>query len=257
MRNIVISNSFLKVHLLILIILSACSDKPTGENSDPVKTQQPVVEKKEEVEASPGPLEKSLIEQGLVNIQQVDTSILVDLKYSTEDNFFGADVYGDLTKAYLPEDVAFKLKKAHLMLQELYPTCRFMVFDAVRPHGVQQILWRSLDSIPPLNRAAYVADPAEGSLHNYGCAIDLSIFDLAADSLLDMGTKYDYFGALAYPRKEDYLLSEGLLTLKQVENRKILRGVMEKAGFTPITSEWWHFNSTSLANAKIKYPRIE
>ncbi len=233
----------------------SCTSEHNSNETEDISEKPLVVSHSEPSE--PGVLELSLQKQGLINIQMVDSSILVDLKYSTTENFFGADVYGDLTNAYLPEDVAIKLKRANDLLKSDFPGYRLLVFDAVRPHGVQQILWRSLDSIPPMTRKAYVADPAEGSLHNYGCAIDLSIYDLKADTLLDMGTSYDYFGDLAYPRKEDAMLAAGLLTEKQINNRELLRGVMIRAGFSPITSEWWHFNSTSLAAAKRNYPRIE
>ncbi len=243
-----------KAVLLFLFAAVACKSRP--EETKSVKVELPEEARPKE-QAGPGLLERSLIEQGLIDIQSVDSTILVDLKYSTTDNFFGADVYNDLTRAYLPPDVSEKLRRAHDFLKEANPNYRFMVFDGVRPHGVQQILWRTLDSIPPLNRKAYVADPAEGSLHNYGCAVDLSVFDLVADTLLDMGTQYDYFGDLAYPRKEQWLLQQGLLSQIQIENRQVLRSAMQRAGFTAITSEWWHFNSTSLANAKTRYKRID
>jgi D-alanyl-D-alanine dipeptidase len=243
-----------KVRFLFMVCLLACDSEERNSEKPTYETELSDIQEKDAV---PGFFEQSLLDQGLVDIQLVDSSLLVDLKYSTEDNFFGIDVYGELTKAYLPEDVALKLKAAHTYLKEENPGYRLLVFDAVRPHAVQKILWRTLDSIPPMNRKAYVADPAEGSLHNYGCAVDLSVYDVERDTLLDMGTKYDYFGDLAYPRKEDFFLSNGLLTLEQVKNRKTLRTVMERAGFMPITSEWWHFNSTTLNQAKDNYKRIE
>lgn len=72
-----------------------------------------------------------------------------------------------------------------------------------------------------------------------------------------MGTKYDYFGHLAYPRLENQMLQEGNLTEKQVENRQLLRKVMQSAGFEPITSEWWHFNYCSRKKAKELYKIVE
>ncbi|AWW00842.1 peptidase M15 [Arcticibacterium luteifluviistationis] len=197
-----------------------------------------------------------MLAQGLVDIQKNAPLILVDLKYSTTDNFFGKDVYGTLEKAFLPEAVAKKLRLASDSLISKRPSLRLMVFDAVRPHKVQQILWDALDSLPVNVRKAYVADPAVGSLHNYGCAIDLSIYDVSKDSLLDMGTKYDYFGYLAYPRKEIEMLAQGLLNQEQIDNREVLRSIMIQAGFMPISSEWWHFNSTTLVRAKQDFSLI-
>lgn len=204
-----------------------------------------------------GTFEQNLIDQGLTNIQEIDSTILVDLKYSTIDNFFGKDVYGNLEKAYLPLDVSEKLLAVNRQLRRENPNFRLMVFDAVRPQSIQQILWDALDTIPVNVRKAYVADPKIGSLHNYGCAVDLSIFDLSTDSLLDMGTNYDYFGYLAYPRKEDEMLAKGLLSKDQIENRLVLRNLMRNGGFISIKSEWWHFNSVSLENAQREYPLIK
>ncbi|MFT7247348.1 MAG: D-alanyl-D-alanine dipeptidase, partial [Arcticibacterium sp.] len=137
------------------------------------------------------------------------------------------------------------------------PKYRLLIFDAVRPHNVQRILWMALDSLPVNVRKAYVADPEKGSLHNYGCAVDLSIYDTQKDSLLDMGTTYDYFGYLAYPRKETEMLEKRLLSEGHIANREVLRSVMKGAGFRSIRSEWWHFNSTTLAFAQLNYPLIQ
>lgn len=202
-------------------------------------------------------LEKTLIKQNLANIQEVDSTIMVELKYSTTDNFFGEDVYGTLTNAYLQPDVAEQLKEAQQLLQKEYPNYALLVYDGVRPHSVQKILWNKLDSIPAKEREAYVANPKKGSIHNYGCAVDLTIYDNNSDSTLDMGTKYDFFGYLAYPRKEKEYLSNGLLNQKQIDNRALLRRVMMKSGFTPITSEWWHFNSISRTKAERTYRIIK
>ncbi len=221
-------------------------------DSLPVVSERPLV-----LETIIGDFEQSLIDQGLVNLQQVDSTILVDLKYSTQDNFFKEDVYQDLENAYLPIEVAQMLLSANSQLQAKFPDYRLLVFDAVRPHNIQRILWEALDSLPVNLRKAYVADPDLGSLHNYGCAVDLSIYDLRKDTLLDMGTKYDYFGYLAYPRKEAEMLEKDMLKSYHISNRNLLRRVMQSAGFRTIRSEWWHFNSTTLTEAKEKFLLIE
>lgn len=241
---------------LMILMITACQNET--EEKELKSYQIKINETKSPPEmAVTGSFEQSLIDQGLVDIQEVDPSIYVDLKYSTTDNFFQQDVYQELTRAYLPEDVAKDLRTANEVLKNEYSGYRLMVFDAVRPHRIQTILWDALDSIPPANRKAFVADPALGSLHNYGCAVDLSIYDIETDTLLDMGTKYDYFGYLAYPRMEEEMLGSGRLTQAQIVNRRLLRKVMQKAGFSPINSEWWHFNATSLALAKQKYKLID
>lgn len=203
-----------------------------------------------------GELEKSLLAAGLVNIQEVIPEALVELKYSTTDNFFGTDVYGDLTNAYLQPEVAEMLKKAYDILQERYPELTLLIYDGVRPRSVQQILWDNLDkpdSIKPL----YVADPTKGGLHNYGVAVDLTLAEKSSGEALDMGTTYDFFGYPAYPDREDQMLSEGKITQAHVNNRKKLRVVMNGAGFSGIGSEWWHFNAFSRKEAAQKFDIVE
>lgn len=221
-----------------------------------------VEEIKNKVEETPSDLsdltdlEKTLIAQGLVNIEDLIPSLKVELKYSTTDNFFGEDVYGDLTKAYLQPEVADRLKKATEMLQNEYPNLTLLVYDGARPLSVQRILWESLDkpdSIKPL----YVADPKVGGLHNYGVAVDLTIYDVEAGKPLDMGTAYDFFGYEAYPDRELEMMAEGKISRSQVANREILRKVMKAAGFSGIGSEWWHFNAFSREEAGKKFKLVE
>lgn len=234
----------------VFLVNWQCHDKPTVSEKKEKKTVDSIA-----VSAKPAlsALETQLITQGLVNIQAIDTTLMVDLKYSTTDNFFGEDVYGELTQAYLQPDVAEKLKNASLALQTKYPTYRLLIYDAVRPHAIQKVLWEKLDTLPIKKRENFVANPRKSSIHSYGCAVDLTIYDNARDSVLDMGTKYDFFGYLAYPRKENEMLQKKLLTPQQVENRLVLRKVMTDAGFEEITSEWWHFNAALLKDAKGKY----
>lgn len=204
------------------------------------------------VEANLPALEKTLIDQGLVDIEKVIPGIQVELKYSTEDNFFGQDVYGDHVRCYVQPIVAEMLAKAQASLQKEYPNLTLLVYDGVRPLSVQQILWDSLDK-PDSVKPLYVADPKVGGLHNYGVAVDLTIFDTQADSVLDMGTTYDYFGYPAYPDREKQMLAEGKITQTHIANREILRKVMKGAGFTGIGSEWWHFNAFSRKEAGEKF----
>ncbi|MBC7922349.1 MAG: M15 family metallopeptidase [Ferruginibacter sp.] len=199
--------------------------------------------------------EQSLKNAGLVDVQTLDPAILVDLKYSTTDNFVGVDVYGDLTRAYLQTVPAQKLVKAQQLLVESRPGYHLLIYDAARPRRVQQILWDTLKK-PPRLKPLYVADPKEGSIHNYGAAVDLTIADERGQPL-DMGTSFDFFGELAYPTKEDSLVKLGKLTLRQITNRRTLREVMRRAGFAPIDSEWWHFNAMSLERCKQEYGIIE
>lgn len=206
-------------------------------------------------------LETAMIRQGLVDVQKIDPAILVELKYSTTDNFVGKDVYGDLTRAYMQPMAAQKLALASKYLLAHYPDLRLLVYDAARPRSAQWKLWNALPDLPERERQKYVADPRKGSIHNYGCAVDLTIArkDPRTGRVepLDMGTNYDFFGELAYPSKENYLAKLGKLTHQQLDNRQMLRTAMRRGGFTPIDYEWWHFNAVSRANAKKMFRIID
>lgn len=204
------------------------------------------------------PVEQKILDQGLVNIQTVNPEILVELKYATPDNFMKKNVYGELTHAYLQPEMANRLSSASLFLQKENPGFKLLVYDAARPNSAQYKLWDALDDlkIPARSKTQYVADPKIGSNHNFGCAIDLTVVD-QNEKPLDMGTPYDFFGPLAYPRSEQEMLRQGKLTSKQIANRNILRKAMVKAGFTVNTTEWWHFDGMSKKQARAKYGMIK
>jgi zinc D-Ala-D-Ala dipeptidase len=245
----------MKIHLwafivYAFIIAQSCTNTQR-ETIDLVKETEITISKISTNDSIIGKaIEDSLINQGLVNIQNDISNIMVDLKYSTADNFFKKDVYGSFSNAYLQKTPAEALKKAQKYLTEINPNYVLIIYDAARPLHIQQVLWDALDSIPPAKRKDFVADPTEGSIHNYGCAVDLSIFDIKTQKPLEMGTAYDFFGPLAYPKFESKMLLNGELTEESLENRKLLRKVMRFSGFEPITSEWWHFNFYSRSKAK-------
>ena len=192
----------------------------------------------------------------VVNIQELDPTILVDLRYSSKNNFLKKDMYGDLEECFLRRKPAEMLCQANKYLKASHPELRLLVFDGLRTRSVQKKLWDALDTIPISERTQFVTDPKKGSIHNYGAAVDLTLA-LENGSELDMGTKYDHFGELAFPVLEDSLLALGKLTDKQIENRTILRKVMTKAGFSTIDSEWWHFDAFSYNETKNKYTIVE
>jgi zinc D-Ala-D-Ala dipeptidase len=200
--------------------------------------------------------EQKMRQQGLVDIQEIDPSILVNLKYSTTDNFVGKDVYGCITQCFLQKRPAEMLSKASDLLQQKHRNYRLLVYDGGRPLSIQKVLWNSLTQYSPRQRATYVANPVEGSIHNYGSAVDLTIAT-ADGTPLDMGTKYDFFGELAYPKKESYFLKIKKLSYQQVANRQLLRNIMKAAGYMPIDYEWWHFNAMSRQTAKATYRIIQ
>ncbi len=91
-------------------------------------------------------------------------------------------------------------------------------------------------------------------MHNYGLAVDLSICNTKGDTI-SMGTVIDYMGPKAHINTENQMLKNGQLTQEAVSNRQLLRNVMKEAGFTPLASEWWHFNLVNRSTAK-KYYKV-
>lgn len=202
-------------------------------------------------------LEQRIIEAGLIDIQEVDSSLMVDVKYSSQDNFMKIDLYGHLNKIYLQKEVAERLSLAQKALKEKDSTLSLLVYDGVRPLSVQKRMWKALDTIPFHERIKFVSNPKNGSIHNYGCAVDLTIFDLESNEILDMGAGYDDLRKIAYPRYEQAYLESGELTKEQYENRVLLRSVMRKGGFWVIQTEWWHFNAFTREKAKELYKVVE
>lgn len=248
----------MKNYILFILIISLLSCSEEAEKTPIKETVKPKITTKKTVKKpvfsrKKSVLELALIKQGLVNMQQLDSTIHVKLMYSTTDNFVGQDMYGDFDQAYLYPKPAQKLLKAQQLLKAIDSSYALIIYDAVRPLHIQQKMWDAL-KIPFKEKIKFLSNPKNGSIHNYGSAVDLSI--LKNNIPLDMGTPYDYLGKLAYPRLENQLLKAGKLTQEQVDNRKLLRKVMFQAGFTGITTEWWHFNSLKRRDAKKKYAVI-
>ncbi len=183
--------------------------------------------------------------------------VLIDLRYAGINNFMRTDLYGPIygsnPKVFLHKDAAAKLLKAVKFLQKEKPGWSFLIFDALRPRSVQWKMWEKVKDTP---QRKYVADPAIGSPHNYGMAVDIGLTD-GKHGELDMGTGFDSFTPLAEPRLEKKLLKMGKLTQQQVANRLILHKVMTDAGFLPISHEWWHFNALPEPEIRKKYRIVE
>ncbi len=199
-------------------------------------------------------LERIYLAYGLINVQQLDSTIMVSLKYAQTDNFLKRNLYGDIRTAYLQKDAAEKLARASALLRSWHPDLRLVVLDAARPLSIQKQMWVDV-TLPNGEKEKFVANPDLGSLHNFGAAVDVTLAK-SDGTLLDMGTPYDTFSELAYTVNEDALIKKGKLTVEQVNNRRILRKAMTAAGFMPIETEWWHFNSCSRKFARANYPLI-
>jgi D-alanyl-D-alanine dipeptidase len=162
---------------------------------------------------------------GFVEIQRLDSTILLDIRYATANNFTGSKIY-DCPRCFLRPETARALVRAQKKLQT--QGLGLKLFDCYRPRPYQQRLW---DKVPDPN---YVMPPAKGSMHSRGAAVDLTLVD-AKGKELDMGTPYDFFGPKAH---YDYTK----LPAKVLENRRLLRRTMEAVGLKGIRTEWWHFS---------------
>ena len=125
----------------------------------------------------------------------------------------------------------------------------------MRPLSVQWQMWNALDTIPVIHRGKFVSNPKNGSVHNYGAAVDLTICDQHRKPL-DMGAGYDDIRKIAYPSLESEFLASGELNELQISNRKLLRRTLKSQGFSNIPTEWWHFNAYPRAIAKSKFQLI-
>ncbi len=202
------------------------------------------------------PVEEAFINAGLVDVHTLDTSINVDLRYGSTNNFMGIDLYQGLNKCYLQPAVAAMLVKAQKTLKDRNKSLTLVVWDAARPQSVQIKMWKLAVPPPGVSKSLFVSNPAYGSIHNFGCALDVTIADIN-DQLLDMGTDIDHFGREAWPVEEQRMLKDGKLTLEQVTNRNLLRSVMYEAGFWNIQTEWWHFNAMRREAARQRYRIIK
>lgn len=243
------------IFLLPFFTFSCLNKAEVNHNkSDNVDTVRSEAIKVEELQVpSKSSMAVYLEEQGLVNIHSLDSTIRVDLKYATIDNFTKEVLYDDLTEAYLHPIAAQKLTKAQQLLKEIDPDLSLLVYDAGRPMSVQKKMYKVVQNTP---YKEYVADPTKTGMHNYGMAVDLTICD-SHGLALDMGTPFDFFGKAAGINNEEQLVNEGLLTREQIANRKLLRKVMTEAGFITIRGEWWHFNAGSRTEAKSNTKLIE
>jgi D-alanyl-D-alanine dipeptidase len=255
----------LSILLVILGFMCSCSDIAVTKQQSPISVKDSsafVVHSMEKQEPLSGDssiitseAESSFLKAGLQDVQLLDPSIRVNLKYASNDNFMGRNLYGNLRKAYLQPEVAAKVVRAQQLLKTRFPYYSLVIYDAVRPFHIQKMMWDSL-KMPGGVKQQYLSAPDQGSLHNYGVAVDVGLVSDDGQEL-DMGTKFDYFGELAHTNTEDKLMEEGKLTHRQLLNRLLLRSVMSEAGITPIETEWWHFNACSRTDAANRFKMIE
>lgn len=165
------------------------------------------------------------IEDKFVNIKTLSPEILLDMKYATADNFLGQVVY-DCAECYLRKATAQALVAAQKDFVARGYSLK--LFDCYRPLSVQKKMWKILPG------THYVANPAKGSKHNRGAAVDLTLVEIATGKEVDMGTPFDTFSPKAHHSYTD-------LPKEVLVHRQLLKEVLGKHNFKPIFSEWWHY----------------
>ncbi|MGZ8259597.1 MAG: M15 family metallopeptidase [Caldimonas sp.] len=179
--------------------------------------------------------------------------IAVDLRYASPHNFVGRDLYAGLDCAWLHAHAAASLAFAAASLAAAAPGHRLLVLDALRPHRVQIELWNHLDGS---GLRQYVADPARGSIHSFGMAVDATLVD-ADGRELDMGSGFDEMTELSHPQHESRNLASGDLTAEQLRARGLLRGAFTAAGFRGVAHEWWHFEMLDREHVRRHFLRVD
>jgi len=170
-----------------------------------------------------------------VLLKSLSSDFVFDMKYATPDNFLKQAVY-ECGECYLRKKTAEALVKANEEFKTL--GYRIKLFDCYRPLEVQKKMWKILPG------THYVANPAKGSKHNRGAAVDLTLVDKDGKEL-DMGTPFDFFGEKAHHTCTT-------LSKKVLKNRKLLKDILNKYNFKSIYSEWWHYEYRPEMQSKVE-----
>ncbi len=240
--------------IVFLVFVSCKNEKPADQIRQKVHTAQDVgIDSITTIKKEYTTYEDSLLQLGLLDAGKIE-GVIVHLQYATSDNFTQQQLYHRINHAFLRPIAYKKLEKAVDYLQQEYPNYGLLIYDALRPNAIQHKMWAIVKGTP---QQKYVASPYRGSIHNFGCAVDLTIIDLSNQKVLDMGSPYDYFGAKAEYRYNDQLMRSGEITKEAYQNRILLRRIMKQASFQPINSEWWHFNALNKNATRQKFTMIK
>ncbi|MDZ4700084.1 MAG: serine hydrolase [Rhodothermales bacterium] len=203
--------------------------EPDGGATFKINPVRPVETLRSEAMAATPPAQPdSLRAPDLVELSTLDPTFKLDIRYATTNNFMGA-VFYQQPRAFLQRPAAEALVRAGAELKK--QGLGIVVYDGYRPWAVTKMFWEAT----PEHQHDFVADPAKGSRHNRGCAIDIGLYDLATGNLVPMPSGYDEFSPRAFP---DYPGGSAL----ERWHRELLRDIMEEAGFTVYEWEWWHFD---------------
>lgn len=225
----IMKNLSFYLFLFVSILMISCKSK-----SNLVINNEILMVNKTEKIYNPLLINQEISDTTFVNLKEYSKDFVYDMKYATSDNFLKAKVY-DCGECFL----RFKTIKALIEANNSFIKLGFKIklYDCYRPLDVQKKMWEIVPN------PTYVANPAKGSIHNKGGAVDISLVDLFGNEL-DMGTKFDFFGEEA---SHNYLKFPD----KILENRKLLKSVMIKTKFNSFDSEWWHYNLQSALTDKV------
>lgn len=179
----------------------------------------------------------------LIEVASLDDTIKLDIRYATTNNFMNA-VFYQQPRAFMQRQAAEALVRAHRRLKPL--GYGLLIHDAYRPWFVTKMFWDAT----PQDMKIFVANPASGSRHNRGCAVDLTLYDLDSGEPIPMGAGYDEFSTRSFP---DYEVASS----RQRWHRELLRHAMEREGFTIYEFEWWHFDFGEWQNYTIQNTPFE
>ena len=171
----------------------------------------------------------------LVEVKKLIPNVVLDIRYATTNNFTGQKLY-ESNRTFLRRAVAEKLRAAQREFNRAGVGLK--IYDAYRPISVQKKMW----AIFP--QEGYVANPAKGSRHNRGAAVDVTLIDLRDKKELLMPSGYDEFSEKA---RRNYMNAPE----EAIRNRELLERVMKKHGFTGLPTEWWHFDDVNWRNYEL------
>lgn len=202
---------------------------PESGNQLVITPVRPIAELRREALASHPPAEKGPFRPAeLVELTRLDSTIKLEIRYATSNNLFGTPFYSE-PRAFLQRPAAEALARVSAALRPR--GYGLLVHDGYRPWYVTKMFWDA----SPADKHVFVADPAFGSKHNRGAAVDLTLYELVTGAPVEMVSTYDETSPRAYP---DYPGG----TSRQRWHRALLRRAMEAEGFAVYDAEWWHFD---------------
>ncbi|MCU0353006.1 MAG: M15 family metallopeptidase [Cytophagales bacterium] len=205
-------------------VVAAAPQRETANELPPDTAEK--AEKVAKTPLSAAPNLKQMPDSGFVELVTLDSTLVLDMRYATPNNFLKEKVY-ECDKCLLRKDAALALVRANQALRK--QGYRLRLFDCYRPLDVQKKMWKIMPN------PSFVGNPyGNGSMHNKGAAVDLTLADSTGREL-DLGTPFDFFGREAYHAYTN-------LPPDVLARRRLLKQTMTAAGFSPITSEWWHYS---------------